>query len=375
MDNLIKDGIYSNWKEVVDSVNQELYGDDEEKHKGESAYRKAVKYARDFYEAGVFETDSEIALKELEAERIKIRDERTALRKEQTNHARASQKLDYLEECLSSIARRDFRCSEYNETIVSNNDLLVVLSDLHIGEYFNNKFGEYNVGIAEERLSKYVAKISDIATLHNSENCYISIQGDLISGNIHKSIAITNRENVIDQVKIVTELIATFCHELAPKFKNIYIHSVSGNHSRIDKKADAIHDERLDDLVSWALSFILKECSNITVVKNATDTGIAEFNIRGKDYIAVHGEFDSFSKSGVSDLVTFLKKIPYAIVTAHLHTCALEEFRGIKMIRGGSLGGSGNQNTIERRLVGEPSQMVCVCNADGILSCYPVNLK
>lgn len=51
VDDLIRSGKYLNWQAVVDTVNNELYGDDYDLYKTESAYRKKCKAARDFYEA------------------------------------------------------------------------------------------------------------------------------------------------------------------------------------------------------------------------------------------------------------------------------------------------------------------------------------
>ena len=47
---------------------------------------------------------------------------------------------------------------------------------------------------------------------------------------------------------------------------------------------------------------------------------------------------------------------------------------GIKIIRGGSLAGSGDDYTIEKRLTGKASQMVCVCTNKGIESYNVVEL-
>ena len=66
--------------------------------------------------------------------------------------------------------------------------------------------------------------------------------------------------------------------------------------------------------------------------------------------------------------------IPYAILLGHLHTCSIDEKNVVKMVRGGSLAGSGDNYTIEKRLSGTPSQMVCVCTEKGIKSCYPIEL-
>ena len=45
------------------------------------------------------------------------------------------------------------------------------------------------------------------------------------------------------------------------------------------------------------------------------------------------------------------------------------------MIRGGSLAGSGDSYTVEKRLSGKPSQMVCVCSEKGVDAYYTVELN
>ena len=315
--------------------------------------------------------------RELERAKIKFRDERNAWQRQNYVDARVEAKLDLLEEQLSSIGKVEFENHE-NVDINSDNDLLVILSDLHIGQTFSSPFGEYNTNIAKKRLQKYLNEIIKIGKRHDSENCYVSIQGDLISGSIHKSIAITNRENVIEQIKIASELIASFCYDLSKHFKNIYITNVSGNHSRIDKKEDALHDERLDDLIKWAIDILLHHVDNISLYESDCcncDNSIALMKIREKNYINVHGDYDNFTKNGVSNLIMMLGFIPYAVTFGHMHTCAVDECNGIKMIRGGSLAGSGDSYTIEKRLSGKPSQMVCVCNEKGVEAYYTVELN
>lgn len=93
------------------------------------------------------------------------------------------------------------------KTIKSNNDLLVILSDLHIGQTFDSFGGKYNTDIAKQRLCKYLDEIIALRDIYNSENCYVSLQGDLISNSIHKTIAITNQENVIQQIKKLVSLL------------------------------------------------------------------------------------------------------------------------------------------------------------------------
>ena len=380
---LVDSGQVENWASINDVVNTEL-GIEEEKWRDESSFRKRYQAAKKFYD-GCFskmESDTyaeEVALMKRELERAKIqyRDERNAWQKQNYRDARVEAKLDLLEEHLSSIGRIEFE-NHGGVDINSDNDLLVILSDFHIGQTFSSMWGEYNTGIAKLRINKLLDEVLKIRNRHNSENCYVSIQGDLISGSIHKSIAITNRENVIEQIKIASELIASFCYELSKYFSNVYITNVSGNHSRIDKKDEALHDERLDDLIKWAIDILLHHVDNISTdgTENGNfDNGIALMKIRGKDYINVHGDYDNYTRSGVSNLLMMLGFIPYAITFGHMHTCAVDECNGIKMIRSGTLAGSGDSYTIEKRLSGKPSQMVCVCNDKGVEAYYTVELN
>lgn len=364
------------WQDVANIIN-ELTGDDF----GESTYRKkfqAFQKMLDANQSKFVNSDSQIKeieaqKRELERAKIKFRDERNAWQKQNYIDARVEQKLDLLEEELLSQGRVNFDIHD-NVNISSDNDILVILSDFHIGQTFRSIWGEYNSDIAKKRLNQLLNEIIAIQKLHNSEKCYVSLQGDMLSGNIHKTIQVTNRENVIEQIKIASELISSFCYELTKYFSVVFMSSVSGNHSRMDRKDEALHDERLDDIITWGVELSLKHIDNFHVLNRKLDNGIADMDIRGKSYIAVHGDFDGYNKTGVSNLCMHLGFIPYAITYGHLHTCAVDETNGVKMIRGGSLAGSGDDYTIEKRLSGKPSQMVCVCNKKGVACYYPIEL-
>lgn len=375
----IDSGKVESWASINDIVNREL-GIDEDKKRDESSFRKRYQAAKKFYDGCFSKMKSDEYAKrisemnrELERAKIKFRDERNAWNKQNYIDARVEEKLDLLEKELLSQGRVNFDMHE-NANITSDNDVLIILSDFHIGQCFRSMWGEYNSDIARDRLSQLLNEVVAIQKTHGSENCYISLQGDMLSGNIHKTIQVTNRENVIEQIKLASELISSFCYELSKVFNNVYMSSVVGNHSRIDRKDDSLHDERLDDIISWGVELSLKHIDNFHVLKTNFDSGIAEINIRNKIYIAVHGDYDRYTNTGVSNLCMHLGFIPYAITYGHLHTCAVEETNGVKMIRGGSLAGSGDDYTIEKRLSGKPSQMVCVCNNKGVACYYPIEL-
>ena len=314
--------------------------------------------------------------RELERAKIQYRDERNAWSKQNYTATRIDETLDILDRKLSDQGKVNY--DVHNTPVInSDNDLICILSDLHIGATFKSLWGEYNTDIAKERLNKYLNEILRIQKVHGSEKCYVSLQGDLISGSIRRTIQVSNKENVIEQVKIAIELIGAFCYELTKYFNHVYLSNVVGNHSRlIENKEDSIHDERLDDLIGWSVGKNLEHIENFHMLTHRKlDIGIADLCVRNKTYIVVHGDNDQFNKQGLLNLCSMIGFFPYACLYGHLHTPSYDEINGVKMVRSGSLCGSGDSYTIEKRLCGDPSQTVLVCSNNGIDCIYNVNLK
>lgn len=379
---LVDSGQIENWSSVNDIVNKEL-GIDEEKWRDESSFRKRYQAAKKFYNGcfskmkdDTYQKQIDEMNRELMRNTIRYRDQRNAWNKQNYSDARIDETLVILDEKISKQGKINFEIHD-KPIVTGDNDLLCMLTDLHIGQTFDSMWGSYNTDIAKKRLNQYLNEILEIQKLHGSEKCYISLQGDLISGNIHSTIQISNRENVIDQMKIAIELISSFCYELTKHFSHVYLYNVSGNHSRlVENKDKAVHSERLDDFIGWDVGRSLEHIDNFHMVKHRNlDLGIADIFVRGKSYISLHGDYDSFNKQGVLNLCSMLGFFPYACLYGHMHTPSTDEVNGIRMIRSGSLSGSGDDYTIEKRLRGKPSQTVMVCTDKGIKCIYNIELN
>lgn len=313
--------------------------------------------------------------RDLERQKIQFRDQRNAWNKQNYVDARVITTLDILEEDLKTLGRVNF-AEHITPRITGDNEMVVTLCDLHIGQTFNNVFGAYNTDIAKRRLNQYLNEVKEVAKLYNVKKVHIFSGGDQISGNIHLSVQVTNKENVIDQVKTATELISSFCYECTNIFEIVQFYSVSGNHTRIAKKNEAIKDERLDDVISWAVGLSLSHIDNFHIMQHRNlDTGIVDMSICGKFYVGVHGDHDAMTKSGVSNLCMMLGFVPEGIFRGHMHYPAYNELNGVKVIQAGSLAGSGDDHTVEMRLTGSPSQTICVCDSKGIKVHMPVKLN
>ena len=365
---MVDAGKIGSWKDITPTLNKQLREDDE--YYDESAYRKKYQAAKKFYDEIFsqqgdedFKKEQEEILREIKKEKIKLRDERTESNRGIRIEARVEDKLDYFEKIIANQGKIDYKPLKPAERELiktkSDNDLVIMLSDLHIGQTFASAWGRYNLEVAKDRMNQYLNKIIEIKDRHNSENCFVTLQGDMISNSIHKTIAITNRENVIEQVISASEIITAFLAELSKIFNNVTVVSVVGNHSRIDKKEDALKDERLDTLIEWYAKSKLENFENIEFIEPYDNTFNC-FVVRNKHYFVVHGDYDKFDMAGVAKLSMMAGYFPYCILFGHRHFPATTEINGIKLVQSGSFPGAGDDHTIELRLSGKPSQTVLV---------------
>ena len=312
---------------------------------------------------------------ELKKERQKFYDQRAAYNKLLRERAREEELNEIIRECVRSGKLPSLNFEDLSQNYCcGDNTLLVSLCDLHYGANINNAWCKYDSDICARMMQRYAGKILSIANLHSSEDCVIWGAGDFISGIIHRSIQVSNKENVIEQVMGVSELIAQFIAELSKHFRSVRFVSVAGNHSRIEPNKDnAITAERLDDLVEWYLAARLQNYENVIIDdSHKLDHTMSLFSIRGMNYLMCHGDFDG-SPQKIQSLQAMARVPIYAVLMGHKHHNQTNTIQGIRMVMAGSFQGM-DDFCVEKRIVGEPEQMVCVCDETGIVCHYDVPL-
>lgn len=377
---LVDSGKIENWASINDIVNKELLGDDETLWRTESAWRKKYQAAKKFYdgcfskmESNEYQEQLDAMNRELARNTIKFRDQRRSWNKQNFMDARFDEVMDIIEERLDGFAKVDF-VPHPSPLVKGDNSMIVCLSDLHIGQCFSSYFGEYNSDIAKIRLQKYMDELLEIAKLNKVKDAYVCMLGDDISNSLHKTIEVSNKEDVIGQLKLSIEYITSFCYELTKYFENVYFASVSGNHSRLQAKDLAQHSERLDAFIAWDVCRTLKNQENFhSLLHCSIDDGIAMIDIYNKSYLLIHGDFDATNKQGYMKLANMIESFPEYILCGHRHFCSYSQ--DTRFIQSGSLAGSGCDYTVEKRLKGKASQMVCICNKSGIKGVFPIILN
>ncbi|MDD4279203.1 MAG: hypothetical protein PHX74_05640 [Candidatus Sumerlaeales bacterium] len=375
--------IDATWDDLASYINKEFRADETE-YRTESAYRKQYQAAKMYYdEVFAKQIGGDSYLESMREERqelykvkTQVRDERNELNRKLRAAARLDDTFEELGRSISDLGKDRYpivtKCKHHGET-----DVLCGLADIHFGIEFASHTGTYNSDIAKLRIMEYAGELVSIGKRHESRDVYVAMLGDLVSGIIHSTISKENRENIIHQITGVSAIISDFIYVLADYFDNVYVNSVGGNHSRLQPKDLAVKDERLDNLIPWHLECEFRHMSDrvhIIPVKDNIDSTAAEFIIREKSYVAVHGDYDPFTDAGMARLISWFGKTPYAIISAHMHTLSYDDSPVIR-IRSGSLCGSGDDYTVERRLRGEPSQVACVISKNGVVTMYPVRLS
>lgn len=311
-------------------------------------------------------------LDDLRIERQRVADERTALAKLLRERARQIEINDIIER---SVPRIDPSCFPHSEArhMRADTAILVSLNDIHYGADIDNYWCKYNSDICSKMFDEYYCRVIEIAEINGSEDCYVWANGDEISGNIHQSIAVSNKENVIEQIIGVSELIANFLARLSVHFRKVVYADVAGNHSRIDSYDKALKNERLDDLVGWYLRARLQNFQNIMWDEcDKIDPTIYVMDIMGKKYVGVHGDYDS--ENALAALRNMVGGDIYAVLMGHLHRNKVEYTRGVYNIMAGSFQGM-DDYCITHRIYGKPQQLVTVCNSDGVECFYDINFK
>lgn len=310
---------------------------------------------------------------ELQKERQRFFDQRAEYNRVLRERARAEELNDIIVRTIreSNLPVLNQDCQQHNYS--SDNDLLVSLNDMHFGADIDSAWCKYNSDVCAGMMAKYLSKIREIAALHHSQRCIVHNAGDTISGMIHHSIQVANKENVIEQVMGAAELIACFLAELSGDFAEVKYVSVAGNHSRIDTKDRALKDERLDDLIEWYLKARLANIPNIEIgCGQKIDSTMFVIDVRGKTYVGVHGDYDT-SAHGVLTLQQMVGRPVYAVLMGHLHHNATNVVQGIHILMAGSFQGM-DDYCVQRRIVGKPEQMVTVCDSSGIRCTYDIDL-
>ncbi len=149
-----------------------------------------------------------------------------------------------------------------------------VLSDVHAGEKVDADeilgLNAYNIDICRRRVRRMFAASCDIGQRWiadcDNQGFLLVLGGDLVSGDIHEELRITNELTAHEQVRFVVEEVTAGILHLADAYGRVHVVSVPGNHGRTTIKPTAKLYSRLsyDTLAATMVADRLKDDPRVT---------------------------------------------------------------------------------------------------------------
>lgn len=361
------------WIEIVELLNLDCSAD----HLRKTAYGMKETYeyfnskTKEMIAQEEYEKLMEKELK-IKKEKVKLNDLKTQLNKQIRELARKENLGEILEKKLEELNMQPRIINdEYKQRVTSNRDMVCLISDIHYGIKTTNALSPYDSDICKQKMNYLVDKTIKFSLENDIDKLYVLILGDEISGLIHNTTRLEQREDVISQVIEVSELLYEAIVKLANSLPFVVVGLAQGNHSRVmaDKK-DSLEQENFTRLIREFLKLRLANISNVILLENKFDESIIEINIRGYNLIGLHGQNDKLTN--VSKLTEmFDKKIDY-VCFGHYHNAKEFESNKTEVIVNGCF--SGDDYSKRLRLYNKPIQKLLLFDDTGKIATYNINL-
>ena len=309
---------------------------------------------------------------ELKKEKVKLTDLKTQVNKQIRELARKESLSELLEDKLKQLDMQPKMINDsYKQRVTSNRDMVCLISDIHYGIKTTNAISPYDSDVCKQKMDYLINKAIAFSLENDVDKLYLMILGDEISGLIHNTTRLEQREDVVSQVIEVSELLYESIVKLAKNLPFVVVGLAQGNHSRVmaDKK-DSLEQENFTRLIKEFLKLRLTNISNVLLLENKFDESIIELNIKGYNVIGLHGQNDKLNN--LSRLIEmFDKKIDY-ICLGHYHQSKEFENNKTEVIVNGCF--SGDDYSKRLRLYNKPIQKLLLFDNTGKIATYNINL-
>lgn len=238
-------------------------------------------------------------------------------------------------------------------------EAILLLSDLHIGIVNNNYWNKYDTDVMIERMKYLRSRVIKTCVDNDVKKVHLCLLGDIISGIIHSTIRLENRENVVKQSLIASEVFSELIYELS-KVVDIELHFAVGNHGRTTaNKNDSLDNENFEYFIREMIRLRCQNIENFSISKNVIDDEIISFKIFNDYIIATHGDKFGNINSYIPKITSLVGEIPNYICIGHLHNHFENSYGNTELIVNPSFSGV---DTYAKNLglIGRPSQKLII---------------
>ena len=309
---------------------------------------------------------------ELKKEKVKVQDLKTQVNKQIRELARKENLGEILEEKLDKLPNQMINMNYINH-MPSKKQGIAMISDVHYGMVVDNFLNKYNPDIAKERMNYLTDKIIEYSKLNNLDVMNVCLLGDMISGEQYLSVRLENRENLINQIINVSELLSEAIYKISLNVPFVTVSIADGNHERVYNKKENLNKDNYTELIRKFLELKLKDIPNITFTENIYDNNIISFECCGNTVVGLHG--DKCKKDKVSyEMYNMLNKKIDIILMGHFHQISQDICYETIVYRNGSFIGT-DEYARNLNLNTYPTQKLLIVSELGVECCYDIRLR
>lgn len=331
-----------NNKEIAELLNKEDGSDFDE-----SRWRKLYQGYKNFFEPYIIKQSSKGVNKhiietyqkaqiEAQKEKYRMQDYRTAYNRIIREEARRETIRDIIKDTLVALP------ATYDPIDVPEdceNEIVLNITDWHVGAEFYGRLNSYNVDIFHERLDTLIAKAKQYILKNPTKKLHIASLGDMVSGELRVSNRVENQEHIVNQIKIAAEGISKLVSELAPMVEQVEFYYTMGNHGRTTGNkeiATGVTEENYERIIVWFLQERLRDFKNVNIIEDFD--GIIEAEVNGYNFVFQHG--DMGTKANISKLGNLLSSQVDYVCMGHTHNFHSEQMLNTRMLVTSSMMGA-----------------------------------
>lgn len=295
------------WEDIKEMLNSDEHRDTLRK-RGD-AWKELLDHAE---EVNLKDSDNEV-LFEIKKERNKLNDLRNLINKETRKLSKIEDFAEIIIDECKNIDGFILPDIENKPSINENGiDSILDLSDIHY-----DGSDKPNINISE-----LVSEVIPLCKLHNVNRLTVFINGDIINGDLKKTISRENREATGNQLVGVSKVLSDALIKLAEKIPYVCVGINTGNHDRsIENYNDALTTDNYLPVIKEIMGLRLDNISNIVIIDNYIDDRFTLCKIRNKTHVAYHGNgLKNVEKDSIRTIEGFLDvKVDY-LHLGHFHS-------------------------------------------------------
>lgn len=328
------------WDEICDLLKLDIHKDSLRKAASVTPYSgvAVAKYYQDKIAQMVIESqpqqaqdellmELEMKQRELYKERVKLQDLNNAIRRESRPQARWEVAMEKLQNSIMSLPKIEINFAPDNK---GSNEASILISDVHIGKGVNTPHNQYDLEIAKHRLEKLAKQTINYCRMHEVGTLNIDLCGDLIENNLHIDARVEQVCDTMEQVAYASEYLSQFILTLAPHFNKIRLHSVAGNHDRLEKSYKDSRD--IENFVKL-IDTLIELRTGMKFERSNVDSEIETYQLSNGLTIALqHGH-------NVKNVDTLVKDVSFYL-DMNIDFCHIGHFHSFRSVKGTIVNGS-----------------------------------